>query len=50
MISVNTFFTQILTLNLHPQLDSVTRSPIYALLGETMDGVLTIRAFNAEGE
>ena len=30
------------------RLDSVTRSPIYALLGETLDGVLTIRAFNAE--
>lgn len=30
------------------QLDSVCRSPIYALLGETLDGVLTIRAFEAE--
>jgi ATP-binding cassette subfamily C (CFTR/MRP) protein 1 len=30
------------------RLDSVTRSPIYALLGETLDGVLTIRAFNAQ--
>lgn len=30
------------------RLDSVTRSPIYALLGETLDGVLTIRAFKAE--
>ena len=30
------------------RLDSVTRSPIYALLGETLDGVLTIRAFGAE--
>ena len=30
------------------RLDSVTRSPIYALLGETLDGVLTIRAFEAE--
>jgi hypothetical protein len=32
----------------HMQLDSVCRSPIYALLGETLDGVLTIRAFEAE--
>ncbi|KAL7549875.1 hypothetical protein ACHAWF_013132, partial [Thalassiosira exigua] len=31
------------------RLDSVTRSPIYALLGETLDGVLTIRAFGAQG-
>lgn len=30
------------------RLDSVSRSPIYALLGETIDGVLTIRAFGAE--
>ena len=30
------------------RLDSVTRSPIYALLSETLDGVLTIRAFGAE--
>lgn len=30
------------------RLDSITRSPIYALLGETLDGVLTIRAFEAE--
>lgn len=30
------------------RLDSVTRSPIYQLLGETLDGVLTIRAFDAE--
>jgi len=30
------------------RLDSVTRSPIYALLGETLDGVLTIRAFDAQ--
>lgn len=29
------------------RLDSVSRSPIYALLGETLDGVLTIRAFEA---
>lgn len=30
------------------RMDSVARSPIYALLGETLDGVTTIRAFNAE--
>ena len=30
------------------RLDSVTRSPIYALLGETLDGVLTIRAYDAQ--
>ena len=31
------------------RLDSVARSPIYALLGETLDGVSSIRAFNAQG-
>ena len=31
------------------RLDSVNRSPLYALLGETVDGVATIRAFNAQG-
>jgi ABC-type multidrug transport system fused ATPase/permease subunit len=30
------------------RLDSVNRSPIYALLGETIDGVATIRAYNCE--
>ena len=30
------------------RLDSVNRSPIYALLGETIDGVATIRAFCGE--
>lgn len=30
------------------RLDSVSRSPIYALLSETLDGCLTIRAFGAE--
>ena len=30
------------------RLDSVSRSPIYALLGETIDGVATIRAHAAE--
>lgn len=30
------------------RLDSVARSPIYALLGETLDGVSSIRAFNAQ--
>ena len=30
------------------RLDSVNRSPIYALLGETVDGVAVIRAFGAE--
>jgi len=30
------------------RLDSVSRSPIYALLGETLDGVSTIRAFSAQ--
>lgn len=29
------------------RLDSIGRSPIYALLGETLDGVATIRAFGA---
>lgn len=30
------------------RLDSVSRSPLYALLGETLDGVSTIRAYSAE--
>lgn len=30
------------------RLDSVNRSPLYALLGETIDGVAVIRAFGAE--
>ena len=30
------------------RLDSVSRSPVYALLGETIDGVLTIRAYCAQ--
>lgn len=30
------------------RLDSVNRSPLYALLGETVDGVATIRAYGAE--
>ena len=30
------------------RIDSVTRSPIYALFGETLDGPSTIRAFSAE--
>jgi ABC-type multidrug transport system fused ATPase/permease subunit len=30
------------------RLDSVSRSPIYALFGETLDGVATVRAFGAE--
>jgi ABC-type multidrug transport system fused ATPase/permease subunit len=30
------------------RLDSVWRSPIYALLGETLDGVSTVRAYSAE--
>lgn len=30
------------------RLDSVNRSPIYALLGETVDGVAVIRAFGAQ--
>lgn len=30
------------------RLDSTSRSPVYALLGESIDGVLTIRAFEAE--
>ena len=30
------------------RLDSIGRSPIYALLGETLDGVSTIRAFGAQ--
>ena len=31
------------------RLDSVSRSPIYALFGETLDGVATVRAYRAEG-
>eukprot|EP00957_Ditylum_brightwellii_P023387 1764716-Ditylum_brightwellii.AAC.1 len=30
------------------RIDSVSRSPVYALLGETLDGVCTIRAFSAQ--
>lgn len=30
------------------RLDSVSRSPLYALLGETLDGIVTIRAYHAE--
>jgi ATP-binding cassette, subfamily C (CFTR/MRP), member 1 len=30
------------------RLDSVSRSPMYALLGETIDGVATIRAYCGE--
>ena len=30
------------------RLDSVSRSPMYALLGETLDGITTIRAFGAQ--
>ena len=30
------------------RIDSVSRSPIYALLGETLDGVTTIRAFRVQ--
>ena len=30
------------------RLDSVSRSPLYALLSETLDGIVTIRAYNAE--
>jgi len=30
------------------RIDSVTRSPVYALFGETLDGFCTIRAFRAE--
>lgn len=29
-------------------MDSIGRSPIYALLGETLDGVATIRSFGAQ--
>jgi len=31
------------------RLDSVSRSPVYSLFGETLDGVTTIRAFKASG-
>lgn len=30
------------------RLDSISRSPIYSLFGETLDGVITIRAFSME--
>lgn len=30
------------------RLDSISRSPLYALLGETLDGLSTIHAYNAE--
>lgn len=30
------------------RIDSVSRSPIYALFGETLDGISTIRAFSAQ--
>ena len=30
------------------RLDSVSRSPLFALLGETLDGISTIRAYDAE--
>jgi len=45
-LSQQAFFTQ--AYRELRRLDSVTRSPIYALLGETLDGVLTIRAFEAQ--
>lgn len=41
-----TFFTK--TYRELKRLDSVSRSPLYALLGETLDGVSTIRAYSAE--
>ena len=41
------FVTQITYRELK-RLDSVNRSPLYALLGETVDGVATIRAFSAQ--
>lgn len=31
------------------RLDSISRSPLYALFGETIDGVATIRAYGAQG-
>jgi ATP-binding cassette subfamily C (CFTR/MRP) protein 1 len=45
-IKEQAFFT--ITYRELKRLDSVNRSPLYALLGETVDGVATIRAFSAE--
>lgn len=45
-MSEQAFFT--ITYRELKRLDSVNRSPLYALLGETVDGVATIRAFNAQ--
>ena len=44
--SQQNFFT--MTYRELKRLDSVNRSPIYALLGETIDGVATIRAYCSE--
>jgi ATP-binding cassette subfamily C (CFTR/MRP) protein 1 len=41
-----TYFTK--TYRELKRIDSVSRSPLYALLGETLDGISTIRAFRAE--
>ena len=35
------------TLDTHPFLDSVSRSPLYSIYGETIAGVTIIRAFGA---
>eukprot|EP00560_Eucampia_antarctica_P007002 CAMPEP_0197828720 /NCGR_PEP_ID=MMETSP1437-20131217/5242_1 /TAXON_ID=49252 ORGANISM="Eucampia antarctica, Strain CCMP1452" /NCGR_SAMPLE_ID=MMETSP1437 /ASSEMBLY_ACC=CAM_ASM_001096 /LENGTH=1315 /DNA_ID=CAMNT_0043430055 /DNA_START=350 /DNA_END=4300 /DNA_ORIENTATION=+ len=45
-VSQQSYFTK--TYRELKRLDSVARSPIYALLGETLDGVATIRSYSAE--
>ena len=45
-INQQRFFTK--TYRELKRLDSISRSPLYALLSETLDGIITIRAYNAE--